>query len=94
MNTFPPKNGVSLSTDDLKFNDGFCKRCNVKLHPQKFSDYCNRCKYIIEEESENKKKSEYLDTLKEKTIEQRISLIEEWIYNHKIAHPSKEYRMR
>jgi len=91
MITFPQTIGEPIV---LEFKEGNCKRCNKVLHRYRLEDYCHECVYIIKEENKEKKKIEYLEKLRLNSIEKRIELIEEWIYNHEQNHPSKEWIMR
>jgi len=62
-------------------NIGKCKKCGRELD---FNDYkCCHCKHIKEQREEKKARTIYFKKLNKLTIEQRIRLIEEWIYEYK-----------
>ncbi len=74
----------------LEFKEGNCKRCDKVLHRFRFDDYCQDCSYIIERERKEVMKQEHLASLATMSIEDRLAIIEKWMYEHKENHPRKE----
>lgn len=91
MNVFPPIQCVPVT---IEFEDGNCKRCNKVLSRFNFDDYCKECGFIVKQEAIEAKKKVHLDILSSLPLEERITKIEEWIYEHELNHPSKEVRFR
>ncbi len=68
--------------NDFNMNNGRCLKCGKELDRFNFTDYCKYCQNILNEEIKKQKELEHFKNLKKYSIEERIQIIEKWIYNH------------
>jgi hypothetical protein len=99
MNEFPPKEMVKFTEEEMdavrKAMDAMynCVDCNEKLPIHARTRRCCSCQDVIDK----KVKSDWLKNhCLDKTIEQRLRIIESWMYDHQRAKHSSpfDYVMR
>jgi len=69
----------------------YCQICKRYLHRWEIH-ICAVCSSQIEKEKQIRKKHERLETLQHNfSLEERIRIIEEWICDHEMDHPRKDF---
>lgn len=69
-------------TESFIFEETNCRRCNKVLNRYRLTYFCQQCEFEMEEETKEKEKIEYLLERLNHPEKERLSFIEEWIFNH------------
>ena len=70
--------------------EGECPNCKQTKNMTSVSKYCGDCTKAIEEA----KFDSYMEEKKKLTVEERLELIEKFIYKHQQNHPTQEVYYR